>query len=280
MNMVGSAIEIRNLSKTFPCCKALDDVSISIGAGEMVALIGASGSGKTTLMRHLSGFVAADSGEVAVLDRVIQQGGRIAPNIRRLRADIGFVFQQFNLVGRLPVITNVLTGLLHRTPLWRSLLMRFSIPDRQLALEALVAVGIQQHAWQRAATLSGGQQQRAALARCMVQGAKVILADEPIASLDPESSRKVMELLAEMNRKRGCTVVVSLHQVEFAIRYCPRTIALRGGRVVYDGPSAALTPALLGELYGSAAEELFGAPDVRPDCPVPVKPLSAMSLAV
>jgi len=267
MNMVGSAIEIRNLSKTFPCCKALDYVSISIGAGEMVALIGASGSGKTTLMRHLSGFVAADSGEVAVLDRVIQQGGRIAPNIRRLRADIGFVFQQFNLVGRLPVITNVLTGLLHRTPLWRSLLMRFSIPDRQLALEALVAVGIQQHAWQRAATLSGGQQQRAALARCMVQGAKVILADEPIASLDPESSRKVMELLAEM-------------KVEFAIRYCPRTIALRGGRVVYDGPSAALTPALLGELYGSAAEELFGAPDVRPDCPVPVKPLSAMSLAV
>jgi phosphonate transport system ATP-binding protein len=230
-------------------------------------------------MRHLSGFIAADSGEVAVLDRVIQQGGRIVPNIRRLRADIGFVFQQFNLVGRLPVITNVLTGLLYRTPLWRSLLMRFSLTDRQQALEALAAVGIEQHAWQRAATLSGGQQQRAALARCMVQGAKVILADEPIASLDPESSRNVMELLAEMNRTRGCTVVVSLHQVEFAIRYCPRTIALRDGRVVYDGPSTALTPKLLGELYGSVAEELFGTVCESPTCPAPAGPLPAMSLA-
>ncbi len=274
-----SAIEIRGLSKTFPCCRALDEISISIESGEMVALIGASGSGKSTLLRHVSGFVAADCGEVAVLDRVIQQNGRIAPNIRRLRADIGFVFQQFNLVGRLPVITNVLTGLLHRTPLWRSLLMRFSPADRQRALEALAAVGIKQHAWQRAATLSGGQQQRAALARCMVQGAKVILADEPIASLDPESSRNVMELLAQMNRERGCTVVVSLHQVEFAIRYCPRTIALRDGRVVFDGPSSALTPKLLGELYGSAVEELFDAPSARPDCSLPATTLPAMSLA-
>lgn len=127
----------------------------------------------------------------------------------------------------------------------------------QQALEALVAVGIEQSAWQRAATLSGGQQQRAALARCMVQRARVILADEPIASLDPESSRNVMELLASMNRQRGCTVVVSLHQVEFALKYCRRTVALHRGRVVYDGPSAALTPQLLGELYGADAEELF-----------------------
>jgi len=275
-----SAIEIRNLSKTYPCCKALDDVSLRIAPGEMVALIGASGSGKSTLLRHLSGFIAADGGEVAVLDHVIQQGGRIAPNIRRLRAEIGFVFQQFNLVGRLPVITNVLTGLLHRTSLWRSLLMRFSSLDRQHALDALAAVGIEQTAWQRAATLSGGQQQRAALARCLVQGARVVLADEPIASLDPESSRIVMELLAEMNRERGCTIVVSLHQVEFAIRYCPRTVALRAGRVVYDGPSAALTPRLLGDLYGTEAEELFGSVrDVSPVRPAMQTPLPAISLA-
>jgi len=275
-----AAIEIRNLTKTFPCCKALDDVSLSVAPGEMVALIGASGSGKSTLLRHISGFVAADAGEVAVMERVIQQSGRVVPNIRRLRADIGFVFQQFNLVGRLPVITNVLTGLLYRTSLWRSLLMRFSLAERQQALEALAAVGIEQFAWQRAATLSGGQQQRAALARCLVQGARVILADEPIASLDPESSRIVMELLAEMNRERGCTVVVSLHQVEFAIRYCKRTVALRAGRIVYDGPSAALTPKLLGELYGTDAEELFGAiRDVSPVAlPARVAP-PAVSLA-
>lgn len=255
---MSTAIEIRNLSKSFPCCKALQDVSLDIDCGEMVALIGASGSGKSTLLRHIAGFILADRGQVSVLNRLVQQGGKMAPNIRSLRAEIGFVFQQFNLVSRLPVITNVLTGLLYRTRLWRSLLMRFSVGERQQAMEALVAVGIEQSAWQRAATLSGGQQQRAALARCLVQGAKVILADEPIASLDPESSRKVMELLASMNRDRGCTVVVSLHQVEFARKYCPRTVALHRGAVVYDGPSAALTPALLGELYGSAAEELFG----------------------
>jgi phosphonate transport system ATP-binding protein len=252
-----NAIEIRKLSKAFTSCRALDDVSLNIQTGEMVALIGASGSGKSTLMRHIAGFLPADSGEIVVLDQVVQKEGRISATIRRQRAEIGFVFQQFNLVGRLPVMTNVLTGLLYRTSLWRSLLMRFSLAERQQALEALVAVGIEQSAWQRAATLSGGQQQRAALARCMVQRAKVVLADEPIASLDPESARNVMELLASMNRDRGCTVLVSLHQVEFALKYCKRTIALHRGKVVYDGPSAELTPTLLGKLYGTAVEELF-----------------------
>jgi phosphonate transport system ATP-binding protein len=274
---MGTAIEIRNLSKTYSSCKALQDVSLDIDSGEMVALIGASGSGKSTLLRHIAGFVAAEAGNIVVLDQLIQQNGKIASNIRNLRANIGFVFQQFNLVGRLPVITNVLTGLLHRTSLWRSLLMRFSMSDRQQAMEALVAVGIEQSAWQRAATLSGGQQQRAALARCMVQRARVILADEPIASLDPESSRNVMELLASMNQQRGCTVVVSLHQVEFALKYCRRTVALHRGCVVYDGPSAALTPQLLGELYGADAEELFGK---RLDSPAMNRPEPVNKLAL
>ena len=255
--IMNPVIEISHLHKAFPCCKALDDVSLSIGAGEMVALIGASGSGKSTLLRHLSGFVVADQGEVKVSGDTIQKDGRVVANIRRLRAQIGFVFQQFNLVGRLSVMTNVLTGLLYRTSLFRSMLMRFSTSERQQALEALAAVGIEQFAWQRAATLSGGQQQRAALARCLVQKAKIVLADEPIASLDPESARNVMELLAQMNRERGCTVVVSLHQVEFAIKYCPRTVALHRGKIVYDGTSSALTPQLLGELYGADVEELF-----------------------
>ena len=258
-----STVEIRNLSKSFGGRRVLDDVSISLGSGEMVALIGASGSGKSTLLRHVPGFVRADAGEVRVGGRPMQQGGRLSPTIRRDRRRVGFVFQQFNLVNRLPVMTNVLIGLLHRTSWWRRLLMRFSIDERRQAIRALESVGIGETAWQRAGTLSGGQQQRAALARCLVQNAEVILADEPIASLDPESSRKVMELLARMNRERDCTVLVSLHQVEFAVRYCPRTIALRDGRIVFDGPSAALTPALLGELYGTDAHGLFGAPPAR-----------------
>ena len=146
--------------------------------------------------------------------------------------------------------------------------MRFSLQQRQRALEALVSVGIEHTAWQRAATLSGGQQQRAALARCLVQGARIILADEPIASLDPESSRKVMELLKQVNQAHQCTVLVSLHQVEFALKYCPRTIALNAGRVVYDGPSSALTPELLAQLYGSSAQDFFTA-QVPPESAAP-----------
>jgi phosphonate transport system ATP-binding protein len=137
------------------------------------------------------------------------------------------------------------------------MLVRFSVNDRRSAIRALSAVGIADTAWQRASTLSGGQQQRAALARCIVQQARLVLADEPIASLDPESSRKVMELLAQMNRSHGCTVLVSLHQVEFALQHCPRTVALRAGTVVYDGPSSALTPQLLRDLYGAQAMDLF-----------------------
>lgn len=251
------AVETRELTKSFANCLALDKVSIKIAEGEMVALLGASGSGKSTLLRHLPGFVTSTSGEIDVLGQTVQANGKLTPSFRHIRSCIGFVFQQFNLVNRLPVITNVLIGQLYATPWWRSLVMRFTTSQRQDALEALASVGIEQTAWQRASTLSGGQQQRAALARCLVQKAKIILADEPIASLDPESSRKVMNLLQEMNQTHKCTVLVSLHQVEFATRYCPRTIALNAGRVVYDGPSSALTPELLAKLYGSSVHELF-----------------------
>lgn len=255
------AIEVRGLSKSFQAGrKALDNVSLAVAPGEMVALLGASGSGKSTLLRHVAGFVAADAdgaGEVLVNGRAIQQGGRLARDVRAARAEIGFVFQQFNLVGRLPVITNVLTGMLPRVPLWRSLIRLFRAGEIDAGLEALAQVGIDDYAFRRASTLSGGQQQRAAIARTLVQNARVILADEPIASLDPESARRVMELLAQINRARRVAVVVSLHQVDVAMRYCPRVVALRHGKVVYDGPSAALTPAMLRELYGTEAAELL-----------------------
>jgi phosphonate transport system ATP-binding protein len=148
-------------------------------------------------------------------------------------------------------------GALGRIPVWRGSLRLFPAEVRALALEALARVGIADKAFQRASTLSGGQQQRAAIARALVQKAGVLLADEPIASLDPESSRRVMDILAEINRKDGITVLVSLHQVEYAIRYCPRTVAMKEGKIVYDGPSRALTPAFLREIYGAASEEMF-----------------------
>lgn len=257
------AIRITGLTKSFGRRRALDGVNLEVLPGEMVALIGASGSGKSTLLRHIAGLVCCDhgSGEIAVHGATVQSGGRLARDIRDVRSRIGFVFQQFNLVGRLALITNVMAGLLPRMPLWRSLPMWFRRVELLRGIEALRRVGIAEHAAQRASTLSGGQQQRAAIARTLVQGASVVLADEPIASLDPESSRKVMEILSTINREDRCTVLVSLHQVNVALRYCPRTVALRQGQVVFDGPSANLTPAVLRELYGAEADEILSLPD-------------------
>jgi phosphonate transport system ATP-binding protein len=167
------------------------------------------------------------------------------------------VFQQFNLVPRLSVLTNVSLGLLGQIPAWRGTLGRFSALEKKRAMHALQRVGIAKHALKRGSELSGGQQQRAAIARTLVQGAEILIADEPIASLDPSSARRVMDILSELNREDGITVLVSLHQVEYALNYCPRTIALRNGEVAYDGPSSALSPAFLGELYGADSEQLF-----------------------
>jgi phosphonate transport system ATP-binding protein len=258
--MTGTVIEVRDLQKTFGARRALAGVSLRVQAGEMVALLGASGSGKSTLLRHLCGLQRADAAsasEIRVLGRAVQSRGSLSRDVRALRGEVAMIFQQFNLVDRLPVLTNVLAGALHRTPAWRWLLGRFHGADRDLALQALARVGIEQCAWQRASTLSGGQQQRAAISRAIVQRARVILADEPIASLDPETSRRVMELLAELNRELKVTVLVSLHQVDFAFAYCPRTIALHAGSVVYDGPTAMLSAERLRQLYGAQSDELF-----------------------
>lgn len=269
-----STISVHGLHKMFGRHKALDDVSLTIGAGEMVGLIGASGSGKSTLLRHISGLTLAERGHIEIDGRPVQREGRLSRDIRDLRAGTGFVFQQFNLVARLPLMTNVLTGLLHRVPLWRGLSGRFTQAEVRVGMEALERVGMAAYAWQRASTLSGGQQQRGAIARTLVQRAHTILADEPIASLDPESSRRVMEILASINREDRCTVVVSLHQVEFARQYCPRIVALRRGQVVYDGPSAQLSNDTLAEIYGADVRELFlperAAPAAAPGAVVPI----------
>ncbi len=273
------AVHIKNLDKHFAGGKhALKNISLDIKPGEMVALIGASGSGKSTLLRHVAGLMAGDSTRGSVIEvngRCIQREGRIDRHIRTTRADVGFVFQQFNLVDRLPVLVNVLAGRLHAMPWWRSLTRWFNPFERAQAMDALQRVGILECHAQRASTLSGGQQQRAAIARTLVQGARVVLADEPIASLDPESSRNVMEILSRINREDGCTVVVSLHQVDMAMRYCPRVVALHQGRVVYDGPSAALTPTLLRELYGMQADEILNGSQSLHVVPASPKPAAA-----
>jgi len=174
-------------------------------------------------------------------------------------------------VPRLSVLTNVCLGLLGQMSFFHSTIGRFTAADKRRAMQALARVGIADHALKRGADLSGGQQQRAAIARTLVQRAELLIADEPIASLDPGAARRVMDILADLNRHDRITVLVSLHQVEYALRYCPRTIALRSGEVVYDGPSSELTSALLTAIYGADSEDLFvpslepaGAPHARP----------------
>jgi len=264
------AIRVEHLNKTFARKSALIDLDLCVDVGEMVALIGASGSGKSTLLRHLTGLACCDKsngGSVKVLGRDVQVSGRLNGKVRRLRADIGYIFQQFNLVNRLSVLDNVLLGCLGRMPRWRGSLGLFNAEEKQFAMESLARVGLADLAAQRASTLSGGQQQRVAIARALTQRAEVILADEPIASLDPESARKVMEILADINRRDGKTVVVTLHQVDYAMRYCPRAVALKGGRIHYDGRGSDLSSQFLNDLYGADIDTslMFSDQSRRPD---------------
>jgi len=269
---MGTVIQVQDLNKSFGGKQALFDLGLNVGAGEMVALIGPSGSGKSTLLRHLAGLACGDRrvaqsgagaepgqrlpGSVYVLGRCVQSAGRLDREVRRVRAGIGYIFQQFNLVGRMSVLGNVLMGRLGRVPRWRGTLGLFSAEDRELALASLERVGLADRAYQRASTLSGGQQQRVAIARALTQQAELILADEPIASLDPESARKVMDILRDINETDGKTVVVTLHQVDYAMRYCERVIALKSGRIHFDGGVEALTGPFLNDLYGGDPDAL------------------------
>lgn len=250
------AVRVERLSKTFRGLYALSDVAMQVKAGEMVALVGASGSGKSTLLRNINGLQLADQGVVEIFGSALQVDGKLHSRARQLRSRVGFIFQQFNLVNRLTVLENVLIGNLSKVSLGRSLVHAFSKAEKLEALAALERVGILEQAYKRASSLSGGQQQRVAIARCLMQGAQVILADEPIASLDPESARKVMELLTHLNRDAGITIITSLHQVQMVRRYFDRAVALKDGIVRFDGHTVDLNDYQLNEIYGSAAEEL------------------------
>ncbi len=230
----------------------------------MVALIGPSGSGKSTLLRSISGLQTIDAGAgvISAFGDPVQAGGRLTDRMRKARARIGFIAQSFNLVGRLSLFSNVVLGSLGRIGFLRGMLGLWPAETRRSAMQALHRVGVSDYASQRANTLSGGQQQRGAIARALVQQARVILADEPVASLDPVSARKVMEILRDLNRTDGLTVLVTLHQVDYALRYCDRVVALKAGRLVYDGPSSGLDKARLIDIYGPEFEDVFweGAP--------------------
>ena len=241
---------VEGLTKRYtPDVTALAGVSFDVSAGEFVAVLGPSGAGKTTLFRCLTGLTRPDGGRVRIDGRDVW---RSAAELRAARRATALVFQQFNLIRRLSALENVLVGRLAEVPTWRVLARRFTRADRQLALRCLDTVGLLDKAAVRADQLSGGQQQRVAIARALAQDARLILADEPVASLDPESSVTVLASLRSAVTA-GVTVVASLHQVHLAREYADRIIALRAGRLVEDAPVGRLDGRALDQIYEPAA---------------------------
>lgn len=246
-------IRVRGLRKEYPGgTLALERVDLDIAAGEFVALIGPSGAGKSSLLRCVNGLVEPTAGGVEVDGQRVT--GATGEALRRIRARIGFVFQQFHLLKRLSVLENALIGRLTHVPHARSLVGWFPAADIAKAETTLARVGLGGLRDRRADTLSGGQQQRVAIARALLQEPRVLLADEPMASLDPALASTVMELLESINREDGITVVTSLHVLELARAYGRRVIGLRDGRVVYDGPPEQLSAAAAARIFSGVGQ--------------------------
>jgi len=243
-------LTLDSVSRDFgPCC-ALNGLSLAIRSGELVAVIGRSGAGKTTFLRCLSRFTPVTSGTIRLRgdDLAILKGAALRAHRRR----VGMIYQQFNLVRRLRVVENVLAGRLGHLrgfARWSALAYRFPPTDRDIALRCLDHVGLLDRAWQRTDTLSGGEQQRVSIAKILAQDPEVILADEPIASLDLLNGELVMETLRQIAHKAGLAVITTLHHVDFARRYADRVLGFRGGRLVFDGPPVALSEAALADVF-------------------------------
>jgi phosphonate transport system ATP-binding protein len=240
-------ISIRGLSKTYPGgVTALRDVNIDVKEGEFLVILGPSGAGKSTLMRCINRLVEPDEGRVFHNQEEIIGHRR---KLKEVRRQFGIVFQQFNLVKRLSVLTNVLTGRLAYRSAWRSLFYNFSQADKLIAIQCLARVNMEHKALQRADTLSGGEQQRVAIARALAQQPIVILADEPVASLDPKIARQVLTYLKQVASELGITVLCNLHQVEYTREFAERVVGMSRGTVVFDGPASELTDDMLHRIY-------------------------------
>ncbi len=243
-----------HVSKVYPNgTVGLDDVNLTIADGEFVAIIGRSGAGKSTLLRSVNRMHQITSGTLTVNGTDVSSlSGK---SLRRFRRGIGMVFQSFNLVTRTSVIQNVLAACVPDMPFWRVMLGAFRKADKIKALESLDKVGILDKAYMRADQLSGGQQQRVALARTLTQDPKIILADEPVAALDPVTAKQVMQDFVHINKDMGITILLNIHHVELALEYADRIIGIRAGKIVYDGPSANVDKDVLAAIYGEDETE-------------------------
>jgi phosphonate transport system ATP-binding protein len=251
---VGATLRLHGLSKRFGDVRAVDGVDLTIPPGQFVGVIGPSGAGKSTLLRLINRLVEPDGGRIThgSLDVTALRGKAL----RHWRARAAMIFQQFNLIPRLDVLTNVLIGRLEQRASLPSLLGLFSAAERAEALSTLDRFGLVDIALQTAGTLSGGQQQRVAICRALMQDPWLVLADEPIASLDPRNAQVVMRALREVNRERGLSVLINLHHLDTVREYCDRVVAMRDGRVVLDAAADALTADRVFEIYGLREDEI------------------------
>ncbi len=258
-------IKFIDVSKTYPNgVEALKNVSLEITDGEFVAIIGLSGAGKSTLLRLVNRMHKITSGTLLVDE--VNVSNLTGSKLRLLRRNIGMIFQSFNLVKRMSVFNNVLSGRVAYHPTLPTLLGIFPKEDKLIALEAIDTMGILDKAFTRADQLSGGQQQRVALARALAQKPSVILADEPVASLDPITTVQVMNDFLRINKKFGITVIANMHHVDLALKYATRIIGIKDGKVVYDGPSSGINDEKLIEIYGRTlhGDEVLGETDLKP----------------
>ena len=248
-------LRIENLRKVFPGgVTAVDDISLTVPDGEFLVIIGLSGSGKSTLLRCINRLVEPTSGRIWLDD--VELTALSPGQLREARKRIGMIFQQFNLVKRSSVMTNVLSGRLGSISPWASVIGRFPPKEYERAYANLERVGIPEKANQRADTLAGGQQQRVAIARALMQDPSLMLADEPVASLDPATSHSVMKYLEEINRQDGITVICNLHFLSLARRYATRVIALKAGQIVFDGLPEEIDEERFRSIYGEDAVEV------------------------
>jgi phosphonate transport system ATP-binding protein len=261
-------IEVRGLSKRYGELTALTDISLKVEPGEMLVVLGPSGAGKSTLLRCVNRLVEPSSGEVRIAGDPPAGGGAA---LRRLRSQVGMIFQDHNLVPRLSVLKNVLTGRLARMPAWMSLLQLFRDEDLRIALDCLKRVELDDRAWSRADRLSGGQQQRVGIARALAQEPRAILADEPVASLDPKTARVVLNDLKRASRDLGIAVLCNLHQVGYAMEFADRIVGIHAGRMVFEGRPDNLDQQGLARIYPGLHDEQ--AESDLPEAPVaPVRP--------
>jgi len=262
-------LSVDALTKTFGPTTAVAGVRFEVAKSAMIGIIGASGAGKSTLLRLINRLADPTGGKLSCDGKdVTALSGR---ELRQWRSRCAMIFQQFNLVNRLDVITNVLIGRVGHRPTLSTLVKRFTPAERALAIEALHRLDMDAQALQRAETLSGGQQQRVAIARALMQEPQIVLADEPIASLDPRNATRVMEALQTINQEDGITVIVNLHHLDTARDFCDRIIGMAAGRIVFDGQAADLTSSLAREIYGQESDDA-GVAEL-PDIPVPVPTL-------